>query len=61
MTHEHVYGHGHVDYYKNMLNTLLGEEEAMCDGREGLKSLEILIAAYRSSRDGKTIHLPLKF
>ena len=58
---DNVYGHGHKDYYENMINSLLGKEEAMCNGREGLKSLEILIAAYRSSRDGKTIHLPLKF
>ena len=30
------------------------------DGREGLKSLEIIIAAYLSAKDEKTISLPLK-
>jgi len=29
------------------------------DGREGLKSLEVLIAAYRSARDGVRVGLPL--
>jgi len=57
---ESVYGFGHVPYYRNMLNVLSGNETAMCDGNEGLKSLEIIIAAYESSRTGKTISLPLK-
>jgi UDP-N-acetyl-2-amino-2-deoxyglucuronate dehydrogenase len=31
------------------------------DGYEGLRSLEILIAAYRSARDGQRVGLPLVF
>ena len=31
------------------------------DGREGLKSLEVLIAAYLAARDGKRIALPLDY
>jgi len=31
------------------------------DVREGLKSLEVLIAAYLSARDGKTISFPLEY
>jgi len=31
------------------------------DGREGLKSLELLIAMYLSARDGKRINLPLAY
>jgi len=30
------------------------------DGREGLHSLEILIATYLSARDGRRIALPLE-
>ena len=56
-----VYGFGHPPFYSNMLNALQGKSEAMCDGREGLRSLEILIGAYRSARDGQTVHLPLEF
>ena len=36
-----------------------GNAEPETDGREGLKSLELLISAYRSARDEKTIGLPL--
>ncbi|MFN8769240.1 MAG: Gfo/Idh/MocA family protein [Neisseriaceae bacterium] len=56
-----VYGFGHPLYYDNVIKTLLGEEEAQTDGREGLKSLELLIAIYLSARDGKKICLPLQY
>lgn len=56
-----VYGFGHPLYYKNVIDVLRGEAETETDGREGLKSLELLIAAYLSARDGKTISLPLEY
>jgi len=56
-----VYGFGHPLYYKNVIDVLHGEAEPETDGREGLKSLEILIAAYLSARDGTTVSLPLEY
>lgn len=56
-----VYGFGHPLYYKNVVEVLRGEAEPETDGREGLKSLEMLIAAYLSARDGKTVSLPLEY
>jgi UDP-N-acetyl-2-amino-2-deoxyglucuronate dehydrogenase len=56
-----VYGFGHPLYYKNVIDVLRGKVEPETDGREGLKSLEVLIAAYLSARDGKTIALPLEY
>jgi UDP-N-acetyl-2-amino-2-deoxyglucuronate dehydrogenase len=56
-----VYGFGHPLYYDNVIRTLRGECEPETDGREGLKSLELLIAMYRSARDGKRINLPLEY
>ncbi len=56
-----VYGFGHPLYYDNVIRTLRGEERAKTDGREGLKSLELLIALYMSARDGKRIALPLQY
>lgn len=55
-----VYGFGHPLYYDNVINALQGKEAPLVDGREGLTSLELLIAAYRSARDHQTIHLPLE-
>jgi len=56
-----VYGFGHPLYYDNVIKTLRGEAEAETDGREGLKSLELLIALYLSARDGRRVALPLEY
>ena len=56
-----VYGFGHPLYYKNMIDVMQGKAEPKTDGREGLKSLEVLIAAYLSARDGRTVSLPLEY
>jgi UDP-N-acetyl-2-amino-2-deoxyglucuronate dehydrogenase len=56
-----VYGHGHPLYYDNVIATLRGEAQPETDGREGLKSLELLIAMYLSARDGKRVSLPLSY
>jgi UDP-N-acetyl-2-amino-2-deoxyglucuronate dehydrogenase len=56
-----VYGFGHELYYDNVIKTLRGEAEPETDGREGLKTLELLIAMYLSARDGKRVALPLEY
>jgi len=56
-----VYGFGHPLYYDNVIKVLRGEAEPETDGREGLKSLEVLVAAYKSARDGKRVALPLEY
>ncbi len=56
-----VYGFGHPLYYDNVIKTLRGQAEPETDGREGLKTLELLIAMYLSSRDGKRVALPLDY
>jgi len=56
-----VYGFGHPLYYDNVIRTLRGECEAETDGREGLRSLEILIASYLSARDHRCVALPLQY
>lgn len=56
-----VYGFGHTSYYKNVIDVLRGTAKPVTDGRSGLKTLELLIAAYRSARDLKNISLPLEY
>ena len=56
-----IYGHGHVLYYDNVIKALRGEAPAETDGREGLRSLELLIAIYQSARDGRQVGLPLEY
>jgi hypothetical protein len=54
-----VYGFGHPLYYDNAIKVLRGEAEPETDGREGLKSLEVLIATFLSARDRRRVALPL--
>jgi UDP-N-acetyl-2-amino-2-deoxyglucuronate dehydrogenase len=56
-----VYGFGHPLYYANVINALRGQGEPETDGREGLRSLELLTATYLSARDGRRVTLPLEY
>jgi UDP-N-acetyl-2-amino-2-deoxyglucuronate dehydrogenase len=56
-----VYGFGHPLYYDNVIKALQGEAKPETDGREGLHSLELLIATYLSARDGRRVALPLQY
>lgn len=55
-----VYGFGHPLYYQNVVDVLRGCAEPETDGRSGLKSLELLVAMYRSAIGGIKISLPLQ-
>ena len=56
-----VYGHGHAGYYENVVQVLRGTAAPETDGREGLHSLELLIATYLAARDGRRVALPLEY
>ncbi len=56
-----VYGFGHPLYYNNVIDVLRGDAQPETDGREGLKSLELLVAIYLSARDGRRVPLPLDY
>ncbi len=58
---ESVYGFGHTAYYRNVIAALRGTALPETDGREGLQSLELLIAMYMSARDGGRVSLPLEY
>ena len=55
-----VYGSGHRPYYENVVRVLRGEAAPGTDGREGRKSLELLLGIYESARTGREVHLPLR-
>ena len=58
-TPPNVYGFGHLAYYTNVADVLEGKCTANTDGRSGRKSLELILAIYKSSQTGKKIALPL--
>lgn len=55
-----VYGFGHAGYYRNVLAVLRGEAQPETDGREGRKSLELILGIYESAKTGQNVPLPLK-
>jgi UDP-N-acetyl-2-amino-2-deoxyglucuronate dehydrogenase len=55
-----VYGFGHEAYYRNVLAVLRGDAEPGTDGREGRKSLELILGIYESAKTGREVPLPLR-
>jgi UDP-N-acetyl-2-amino-2-deoxyglucuronate dehydrogenase len=54
-----VYGFGHVGYYRNVVSVLSHNGHPDTDGREGRKSLELVLGIYKASRDGCAVSFPL--
>ena len=55
-----VYGFGHEGYYRNVLSVLRGSAVPDTDGRQGRKSLELILGIYESAKTGREIPLPLR-
>ncbi|MCU0622837.1 MAG: Gfo/Idh/MocA family oxidoreductase [Gemmatimonadaceae bacterium] len=56
-----VYGFGHGPYYRNVLAVLRGEARPDTDGREGRKSLELVLGIYEAARTGAAVRFPLPY
>lgn len=52
-----VYGFGHEGYYRNVVAVLRGKAAADTDGREGRKSLALILGIYESARTGRNVTL----
>ncbi|MDO5057001.1 MAG: Gfo/Idh/MocA family oxidoreductase [Lautropia sp.] len=50
-----VYGYGHPLYYHNVIEVMRGRAEPETDGSQGLRSLALLSAAYRSAWEGREV------
>lgn len=55
-----VYGFGHSKLYRNVINAIEGKEELLVDGEAGKRALELVLAIYKSSAEGKPVKLPLE-
>ena len=51
---------GHRRQLDDFCQAILSKGRPQCDGREGRKSVEIILAIYKSARTGKRVTLPLK-
>lgn len=56
---ENVYGSGHTPLYKDMIEAMSQNHNPYIDGESGKVAMEIILAAYQSSRSGRRIEFPL--
>jgi len=52
-----VYGFGHQMYYEHVVDCILNDKDALVDGLEGRKSLELISAIYESIETGREVAL----
>lgn len=52
-----VYGFGHQAYYEHVVDVLKHQQPQLVDGREGRRSLELIVAIYESIETGKEVFL----
>ncbi len=51
---------GHLNQFKDFINAIQTGRKPLVDGEEGRKSVEIILAIYKSAWTGKRVELPLK-
>ncbi len=52
-----VYGYGHNKYLENVCDSIMQDKQALVDGLEGRKSLELINAIYESIETGREVFL----
>lgn len=55
-----VYGFGHSKLYADVIRAISTGTKPMVDGWVGRRALEMVLAIYKSAREGKPVKLPLK-
>jgi predicted dehydrogenase len=52
--------HGHARQFQDVVDAIKKNREPAIDGREGRRSIEIILAIYKSAETGRSVKLPLK-
>ena len=55
-----VYGFGHTPLYADMIEAIQKDREPYVEAAEGLKTLELVLAIYKSAAEHKPVKLPLE-
>lgn len=54
-----VYGNGHLRLYDDMLSAIRQNRPPLIDAKAGRAALELVLAVYKSQKDGRAVRLPL--
>lgn len=52
--------HGHTLQFRDVVKAIKTGAAPAIDGREGRRSVEIILGIYKAAETGRTVHLPLK-
>lgn len=55
-----VYGFGHNPLYTDVIDAILNDREPYVTAEDGRRALELVLAIYKSSAEGKSVKLPLE-
>lgn len=55
-----VYGNGHTSLYKDMIDAIENDRQPYVDAVAGRNALEMVLAIYKSQKEGQAVKLPLK-
>lgn len=54
-----VYGNGHTSLYADMIDAINNNRKPYVDAQAGKNALELVLAIYKSQKEGKAVKLPL--
>ena len=54
-----VYGNGHGRLFANVIDCIRNNKQPLVDARAGKRALELVLAIYKSQKEGKPVKLPL--
>lgn len=52
--------HGHTELFKDVIKAIKNKTKPAIDGKEGRRSVEIILAIYKAAESGRAVKLPLK-
>ena len=55
-----VYGFGHTPLYADMMEAIENDREPYVNAEAGKRALELVLAIYKSAKEGKSVHFPLE-
>lgn len=54
---ETVYGHSHIDVYRDFYNAILNDREPYVNGKAGRKAVDIVLAIYKSYKENQPVKM----
>lgn len=56
---KNIYGFGHTPLYENVINAIQTGGQPLVDAEAGKRALELVLAIYKSAKEGRPVKLPL--